>query len=147
MTETTITGHCLCGDIQYQLNGEVVWSGYCHCESCRRFTGSVVTNWLGAKDTDLVFTKGQPTTFNTGSVTRGFCSNCGSSLTYQATHFPNYVQVHIGSLKNPNSLAPEAHVHFAEKVEWFDVADQLQRFGGSATENGNDWKETPSNNG
>lgn len=103
-------------------------------------TGSVVTSWLGIKDTDLVFTKGRIAKFKDVSVLRGFCSNCGSSLTYEATHFPDYIQVHIGTLDDPNSITPLAHVHFAEKVEWFDVNDQLPRFAGSAAGEGGDWK-------
>jgi hypothetical protein len=140
MIETTIKGHCLCGNIQYKLIGEVVWSGYCHCESCRRFTGSIVTNWLGAKDTDLVFTKGQPVSFKSEGVTRGFCSNCGSSLTYEANHFPDYIQVHIGRLDDPNSVKPQAHVHLAEKVGWFDVDDHLSQYDGSTAAEGNGWE-------
>lgn len=140
MSRKISSGHCLCGNIQYQIEGEPVWSGYCHCESCRRMTGSVVTNWLGIKDTDLVFTKGRPAKYKAGGVTRGFCSKCGSSLTYQANHFPDYVQIHVGTLDAPGAIIPLAHVHFAEKIEWFDVNDQLPRFEGSAAEDGNIWK-------
>ena len=141
MSGIIASGRCLCGNIQYQIEGEPVWTGYCHCESCRRMTGSVVTNWLGIKDNDLVFTIGQPAKFKDAGVTRGFCSHCGSSLTYEATRFPEYIQVHIGTLDNPNTITPRAHVHFAEKVEWFDVNDRLPRFEGSAVGVGVDWKK------
>lgn len=140
MSEIIANGHCLCGNIQFQIEGEPVWSGYCHCESCRRITGSVVTSWIGIKDTDLVFTRGRPVKFEVAGIDRGFCSTCGSTLTYEANRFPNYIQVHIGALDNPNSIKPLAHVHFAEKIEWFDVEDQLPRFEGSAAAAGDDWK-------
>jgi hypothetical protein len=140
MSEIIANGHCLCGNIQFQIEGEPVWSGYCHCESCRRITGSVVTSWIGIKDTDLVFTRGRPVKFEVAGIDRGFCSTCGSTLTYEANRFPNYIQVHIGALDNPNSIKPLAHVHFAEKIEWFDVDDQLPRFEGSAAAAGDDWK-------
>jgi len=141
MSGKIASGHCLCGNIQYRIEGDPVWSGYCHCESCRRMTGSVVTNWLGIKDSDIEFIRGQPTKYKAEGVTRGFCPNCGSSLTYEATQFPNYIQVHIGTLDEPNAIMPHAHVHFAEKIEWFDVSDQLPRFEGSAAEEGNHWKK------
>lgn len=142
MTKKITNGHCLCGNIQYCIEGDPVWSGYCHCESCRRMTGSLVTNWLGIKDTDLVFTKGEPKKYQVGGVTRGFCSDCGSSLTYEATHFPDYIQLHIGSLDSPGAIRPQAHVHCAEKIEWFDVNDRLPRFDGSAAAAGNNWKKS-----
>jgi hypothetical protein len=141
MTEKIASGHCLCGKIQYRIEGDPVWTGYCHCESCRRMTGSVVTNWLGIKDSDLVFTKGRPKKYLDAGVARGFCSDCGSSLTYEATHFPDYVQIHIGSLDDPGAIEPQAHVHCAEKIEWFNVNDRLPRFDGSAAAAGNNWKK------
>jgi hypothetical protein len=43
-------------------------------------------------------------------------------------------------LDDPNAITPQAHVHFAEKIEWFDVNDQLPRFDGSAATEGKDWE-------
>jgi hypothetical protein len=101
----------------------------------------VVTNWLGILDTDLVFTRGQPTHYIDGGVSRGFCRDCGSSLTYESYRFADYVQLHLGSLDTPDSVIPEAHVHYAEKVAWFEVDDELPRFEGSATADSDDWQK------
>ena len=139
MPNPNATGRCLCGKISYRVNGPAVWSGYCHCQSCRRFTGSVVTSWLGIGDSDLEFDAGLPTYFVDSGVTRGFCPDCGSSLTYAAERFPNYVQIHVGSLDDPDSIMPRAHVHHEEKVAWFEVDDELPRYPGSAADAGGDW--------
>lgn len=141
MTENIITGRCLCENIHYEVSGEVVWSGYCHCESCRRFTGATVTNWLGVKDTDLTFTRGQPKIYGDENVQRGFCPDCGSSLTYAAKHFPDYIQLHLGTLDEPDAISPMAHVHCAEKVAWLNIADELPRFPASAAAEGESWKQ------
>ena len=132
-------GGCLCGRIRYRVDGETVWAGYCHCESCRRFTGSVVTNWLGVDETSVTFVAGEPAYFRDRGVARGFCRDCGSSVTYQAERFPGYLQLHVGSLDDPSVAAPQAHVHCAEKVDWFEVDDALPRFDASAADAG-DWK-------
>ena len=133
-------GGCLCGQVRFRLAGELIWAGYCHCSSCRRFTGSVVTNWVGVRDTDVVFTSGQPAQFTQAGVDRGFCRDCGSSLTYRADRFPDYLQVHIGALDDCEAVQPMAHVHYAEKPGWFEVADQLPRYPASAAADGNDWQ-------
>ena len=140
MNDAVVSGRCLCGRISYRVNGPVVWSGYCHCRSCRRFTGSVVTSWLGIDDRDLEFDAALPAYHIDGGVTRGFCPNCGSSLTYASERFPSYVQLHLGSLDNPDSITPRAHVHHAEKVAWFEVDDDLPRYPGSAADADDDWK-------
>jgi hypothetical protein len=47
-----------------------------------------------------------------------------------------------GSLDIPDSVIPEAHVHFAEKVAWFDVDEELPRFEGpAAADNNGDWQK------
>ena len=38
----TYTGSCFCGDVQFTVNGEPVAMGYCHCESCRRWSAGPV---------------------------------------------------------------------------------------------------------
>ena len=40
--EKTYTGSCFCGDVQFTVNGEPVAMGYCHCESCRRWSAGPV---------------------------------------------------------------------------------------------------------
>ncbi len=94
------------------------------------------------KDTDLIFTQGQPHIYTAiQGIQRGFCVDCGSSLTYQANHFPNYIQVHLGTLDNPVAIEPMAHVHCAEQVPWFEVADDLPCFPGSAAADSDDWQQ------
>jgi len=141
MSEPVATGRCLCGRISYRVTGPAVWSGYCHCRSCRRFTGSVVTSWLGIGEQDLAFDGEAPASYVDGGVTRGFCANCGSSLTYASTRFPNYIQLHLGSLDDPGIARPLAHVHHAEKVAWFEVADELPRYPASAADDGGSWEK------
>lgn len=139
MSNEIITGRCLCGKISYRVTGPQIWSGYCHCESCRRFSGAVVTNWLGIRDTDLVFDHAQPRIYQSRGVKRGFCPGCGSSLTYQAERFPDYIQLHVGTLDEPARIKPQDHVHYADKVDWFEVTDCLPRFDDSAADDNNDW--------
>jgi len=129
----------ICGP-GYRVIGPTLWSGYCHCTSCRRFTGSVVTNWLGIGDGDLEFDGELPAYYRDGGVTRGFCPECGSSLTYAAERFPGYIQVHLGSLDQPERILPVAHVHHAEKIGWFEIDDDLPRFDGSAAGVDENWE-------
>lgn len=89
---------------------------------------------------NIEFTAGYPAIFADAGVERGFCPNCGSSLTYAAKRFPGYIQVHVGSLDDPDRFQPEAHVHHAEKVGWFHVDDGLPRFDHSMADESDDWK-------
>ena len=134
-------GKCLCGKIRFQALGPVIWMGYCHCQSCRRATGSAAVTHVGIKDTSLKILRGRIKIFNSSvSVKRGFCADCGSPISYQADHFPDYIQLYIGSFDEPNRLTPQAHVHVEEKISWFEINDELPRFVGSAAQESDDWK-------
>jgi hypothetical protein len=139
MAEQFASGRCLCGKLSYRVTGPAVWSGYCHCSSCRRFTGSVVTNWLGISEEHLEFDGDTPACYRDGGVTRGFCPDCGSSLTHASERFPGYVQLHLGSLDEPGRVRPLAHVHHGEKIGWFEIDDELPRFEASAADAGENW--------
>jgi hypothetical protein len=40
MAPSVITGSCLCGEIRYEVSGVPVTTLLCHCDNCRKCTGS-----------------------------------------------------------------------------------------------------------
>ena len=58
-----------------------------------------------------------------------FCSNCGSSLFYRATHTPGQVYVAAASLDGLDRL-PDSHVSFEEHLPWFHPGLALPHFQG-----------------
>ena len=45
----TKTGSCLCGDVTYEIDGDLIATAVCHCEHCQRQSG-------GAFSTNLMVT-------------------------------------------------------------------------------------------
>ena len=141
MASNIFTGGCLCGNIRYQAAGKPIWVGYCHCEKCRRATGAAAVTHVGFSESDLTFVKGEQKVFESSpGVRRGFCADCGTPLTYDGDRFPNYIQVYLGTLDEPDALLPQAHVHTAEKITWYEVDDALPRFLESAAADSDDWR-------
>jgi hypothetical protein len=60
-------------------------------------------------------------------VRRSFCGTCGTPLSYQGDRWPDEVHLFVGSLSDPAAVRPSAHVNVAEKLPWFEVADNLRR--------------------
>ena len=58
--ERSIEGGCLCGAVRYRCVGEPLWVAHCHCQSCRRASGSVVMTWAGFRGENYRFIQGSP---------------------------------------------------------------------------------------
>ena len=135
------TGGCQCGRIRFEVLGDPVWVGFCHCAQCRRATGAAAVTHVGVHPNQLTFTQGQLKIYESSpGVLRGFCGDCGTPFTYDGDRFPDYIQLYLGTFDDPNLFQAQAHVHLAEKVAWFEVADDLPRFQGSAAAEGDEWQ-------
>jgi hypothetical protein len=89
MTEVSksTTGGCMCGAVRYEAVGKPIIVGYCHCNSCRRHTGAPVVTVVIFEQDRVKFTKDDRKIYNSSpGVGRGFCDQCGSSLTWEGKY-------------------------------------------------------------
>lgn len=130
IAKSIITGGCLCGGIRYEINAPAISTGYCHCNGCRKFTGSTVTAWTAFPASAVRFLNEEPSYFASSPIAkRGFCSQCGASLTYKLTQPREtaYLVFHTSSLDEPEQYAPSVHSGIESKLPWFDILDDLPR--------------------
>ncbi|HET7882324.1 MAG TPA: GFA family protein [Acetobacteraceae bacterium] len=131
------TGRCLCGSIRFEYSGKPSLVVHCHCDSCRRQTGSAMTTFVIVPKATLDFASGEPKEYaSSPGVWRAFCGNCGSALYYRTDRRSDVVDLYAGTLEDPSALVPECHVHAAEQLPWFEVLDDLPRYPGSRWANG-----------
>ena len=52
--DNVVSGGCLCGFIRYEYDGELGAANYCHCNDCRRTTGSAFNIGIRAYASILV---------------------------------------------------------------------------------------------
>jgi len=77
-------GSCLCGEVTFEIEGEFENFFLCHCERCRKDTGSAHAanlfsstaklRWLSGEDKAKIFN------YRSEGHIKSFCSNCGSAL-------------------------------------------------------------------
>lgn len=135
MAAAPISGRCLCGDVRYTVSQPPLWVGHCHCESCRRNTGSAVATFVGVAVDAFTTTLGTRSFYESSpGVRRSFCARCGTPLAYESDRFPGEVHLFLGTLDDPNQLRPQFHVHCAERIPWFEIHDTLPRYPGSTLE-------------
>jgi len=76
-------GSCFCGTVQFTVSGEPVGTGYCHCESCRRWSAGPVNAFTLWKREAVQITQGAENvgTYNkTPKSYRKWCKNCGGHI-------------------------------------------------------------------
>ncbi len=118
------TGGCLCGAVRFSVDGPPKWTSYCHCASCRRHTGAPVAAYAGFEASQVRFTKGTLTRFTSSEgVHRGFCSTCGSTLTYEGARWPTEIHLHVGAFDDPGPYAPKGHAFADEQLPWLHLSE------------------------
>ncbi|NOH31482.1 GFA family protein [Vibrio mediterranei] len=118
----TIAGGCLCGSVRFEVQDSFENFYFCHCEQCRRVTGSSHASNAITHKNNIVWTKGEKLTVRfdhpSGAFTKVFCSRCGSGLPHDSQNGKDLV-VPVGCLDTALSLSPNAQIFCSEKTEWF----------------------------
>ena len=122
-------GRCLCGAVTYEYSGAANWSGHCHCESCRRNTSSPFTSFFAVPHEVFRWTGATPAIYESSpGVRRSFCSRCGSPMAFDADKWSHEIHLYAASLDDPTAFVPDFHVHWAERVPWIELTDDLRKF-------------------
>jgi hypothetical protein len=125
----TFEGGCLCGAVRYRATHAPIRGVICHCSICRRHSGAPALAFVHFPVDSFRWLKGQPTRYRSSPFAeRGFCSNCGSTLTMHEEVLGDRVQVTVGSLDEPERVQPDDHVWTEHQLPWFEISDQLPRF-------------------
>ncbi|WP_038167225.1 GFA family protein [Verrucomicrobium sp. BvORR106] len=122
------TGGCLCGKTRYEAAGSPHDITHCHCEDCRRSSGSAFVTWASFRSADFAFTSGDPKTLEWASRFRGFCPECGTPLTFQAEPGADDVAVTVASLDEPGVVIPADHTWTQDRLPWIHLDDGLPEY-------------------
>ncbi len=126
MTESTVKGRCFCGRIRFHVRGPEKFACFCHCESCQRAAGAPLVAWATYERDTFSVTQGEIHCHHSSpGVTRGVCSNCGSSITYENEKRPGEIDITINTLDEPGVPAPRAHIWTEDKQPWLHITDDL----------------------
>lgn len=130
-----LNGGCYCGAIRYRVAERISHPTNCHCEICRRTTGAPCVAWFSVPSADFALLAGTPTLFRSSShATRSFCPTCGTQLTFVDDATPGETDITIGSLDDPDSVAPHDHTFTSGKLAWLKLADGLPAYRRSRSE-------------
>ena len=121
MTESTLSGSCLCGAVRYTVTGEERHFYHCHCQRCRKASGTGHASnlfvrgpvtWISGEELVRTFKLPEAQRFS-----NTFCTRCGGRV-------PRFVEefqvsfIPAGSLDDEPSIRPEARVFLGSRASW-----------------------------
>ena len=110
-------GNCFCGTVEIEVSGAPEAMGYCHCRSCRSWSGGPVNAFSLWKPEAVRIVAGKENiaTFSkTAFSERKYCRKCGGHL---LTNHPTVGLVDVFAATIPTlAFAPGVHVNYADTV-------------------------------
>ena len=113
----THAGTCFCGTVAIEVTGTPEEMGYCHCNSCRSYSGGPVNAFTLWKKENVTVTKrgeflGR---FNKTEFSgRRFCTRCGGHVMVDHPTL-GLIYVHASTLPTL-AFKPSVHLNYAETV-------------------------------
>ena len=121
MTEKT--GQCLCGAVSFSARDVGNKFGACHCDMCRRWTGSALLG-VTIKDKNIVW-RGEEHIAQFQSTfwaKRGWCKNCGTNLFFKVTLQGDHsddTEIPLGLFDDPSGFTMTNEIYIDHKPDSF----------------------------
>lgn len=123
-------GSCLCGMAKFALEGKLESFFLCHCQYCKKDTGSAHASNVFSRTAKLTWLSGSEyvTTFTLENTRhrKSFCKRCGSAL--PSTHDTNLLVIPAGCLDTKLTKLPTAHIFTSRKAFWEKELEKLPMF-------------------
>jgi hypothetical protein len=109
-----MTGSCGCGKVQYTVSADPIFTGICHCTSCRISTGSAYAILVGVP-TPALTVIGATAQFDdigdSGKATRrSFCHSCGTTITQWTDVTEGVTMIGFGTLADQSAIKPAMQI-------------------------------------
>lgn len=128
-----LTGGCVCGQVAFEVEDDFKHFFMCHCEQCRKFTGSAHASNLFTKPDNIKWLKGKDKIKSyvhpEREFSKVFCFECGSSLPFE-TKSGRFLLVPAGSLNEEPSKQPDAQIFIEEQTDWHRAGVSANQFSG-----------------
>lgn len=129
MSVAILHGGCLCNSVQYEISGEPAKFYHCHCQRCRKATGTGHASNLLVKPGSINWTRGEELirSFKVPEAqrfTNCFCSVCGGRLPRYVKE-TGFIVVPAGSLDSDPAIRPQARIFWDSRASWSCTGEAL----------------------
>ena len=134
-----ITGSCLCGAVRFEFERTRGDFELCHCNRCRKSSGSAFLSMLEVDPEGFRFLAGEdliesyeaPILRRAPAYCTHFCRVCGSPVPNPLVP-RDFFEVPAGALDDPPGRAPDRHIMVEFQAPWYEIGDALPQLDGPA---------------
>ena len=129
----TDTGRCSCGSIRFSID-RPLFVQLCHCDACKRRTGSAYGIAVGVENTSVKEFLGETKTFTriaeSGKpVQYEFCPNCGTTIRWHVKALPNRQVFAGGTFDDLRKFVVAGEMYTDAALPWAKIGCELSRSG------------------
>lgn len=129
---TQISGHCLCGAVQYGGDADIKMMANCHCTACRSATGSAYSTIVFVAENELNI-EGETASYKHGTdggneAEKLFCPKCGSQLFGRNNARAGMIGIRAGTIDQAELVKPAVNVFLSSKIPSTPVDPELKGF-------------------
>jgi len=126
-----LRGHCECGRVRFEVDGNINDFSHCHCSQCRRLHGAAYATFAGIARDEFRYVTGENVTrafASSDSHERIFCAECGSSILVALDTEPDTFYLSMSTLEGDPPRPPGYHIFVGSKAPWHEITDDLAQF-------------------
>lgn len=120
-------GRCLCGSIEWRIDGSPAGAYHCHCSICRKVHGAAFGTYYYMHAQDFRWTSepgGIRNYESSRGLIRSFCGTCGSVV-------PNFegdgAHVYVPAGCHDDGPRVDSHIFVGSRAPWHEITDALPR--------------------
>ena len=124
-----VSGRCLCGAVELEIDFPAFWAWHDHSAASRRAHGAAYATYIGCRRKHARVVKGQRSIARFEDAmtesTRSFCSRCGAPLLYERKNSPHMVNIPRALFSGRTGHEPRYHVAIEELQDWTYTGNRL----------------------
>ena len=125
----THLGECCCGGTVIEISGDPVLNTLCHCNNCKRRTGSgfSYSAYFPTENVRVIkdSTKAYELDSQFGKQSRHFCSNCGTTLFWHVEAFKGVIGVAGGCFAEDPLPFPTRTANDENRFGWIHFPESI----------------------
>jgi hypothetical protein len=126
-----IGGSCLCGGVRFEVEPPFIRAGHCHCERCRKHSGTAVCTQARVRKEQFRLLQGEHLIRVYGKregAVKAFCVSCGSSLFGGDWPEGDEVSIRMGAFDDDPGIRPQYHTFVDDRAAWDEITDNLPQY-------------------